>query len=232
MLSRFFILYSSFKRIDCYIFIIHFIFALPYNRYWLSLAVLGKRMSSRYLFLLFFVVLSGCTSLSQEDCVRANWEELGYSHGEQGYTFEQGRHIVSACTQFGITAQLDDYQVGYKQGLAAFCQPENGFTLGLRGDAYNGVCNDTQFRKAWQEGNERYQLEARKTEIDNRLRNIDWRLQSINNELASNKASSNQSKELRREREQLEKERSNLRKEKALLPILNKLPSWHFKYEL
>jgi len=57
-------------------------------------------------------------------------------------------------------------------------------------------------------------------------------LQSISNELASDKPSSSQSKELRREREQLEKERRDLRKEKALLPLLNKFPSWHFEYEL
>lgn len=95
-------------------------------------------MSSRYLFLLFFILLSGCSSLSQDECIQANWTNLGFSHGEQGYTFEHGREIISACSEFGITAKLDDYQAGYKQGLAAFCEPENGFTLGLRGDAYNG----------------------------------------------------------------------------------------------
>ncbi len=189
-------------------------------------------MFSRCIFILFVLSLSGCSSLSQDECIQANWTNLGFSHGEQGYTFEHGREIISACSEFGITAKLDDYKVGYKQGLAAFCEPENGFTLGLRGDAYNGVCNDTQFRKAWQEGNERYQFEARKAEIDDRLNNINWRLQSISNELASDKPSSSQSKELRREREQLEKERRDLRKEKALLPLLNKFPSWHFEYEL
>ena len=189
-------------------------------------------MSHRFLFLLFFIVLSGCTSLSQQECAQANWQELGYSHGQQGYTYERGKEIIATCREFGITAQLSEYQASYQQGLAVYCEPENGFTLGLRGDAYNGVCNDTQFRKAWQEGNERYQFEARKAEIDDRLNNINWRLQSISNELASDKPSSSQNKELRREREQLERERRDLRKEKALLPLLNKFPSWHFEYEL
>lgn len=104
--------------------------------------------------------------------------------------------------------------------------------MGLRGEAYNSVCNNTQFRKAWQEGNEHYQVQARKAEIDTRLDSINWRLDEIRSELSASAASSNQRKELRREREQLEDESKDLRRERALLPLLNKLPSLNIEYEL
>ena len=52
-----------------------------------------------------------------------------------------------------------------------------GDTVGV--DALLATINEgaasSDARKAWQEGNERYQFEARKAEIDDRLNNINWR---------------------------------------------------------
>ncbi|MBE0456735.1 DUF2799 domain-containing protein [Pseudoalteromonas sp. KG3] len=189
-------------------------------------------MPHRVLLLLFFIVLSGCTSLSQQECAEANWQQLGYSHGQQGYTYERGKEIIATCREFGITAQLSEYQASYQQGLAVYCEPENGFTLGIRGESYNGVCNNTQFRKAWQEGNDRYQLEERKAEIEQRLDEIEWRLNTIRDELSAETVGSNKRKELHREREMLEDERRDLIRERSLLPLLNNLPSVHVEYEL
>lgn len=189
-------------------------------------------MSYRFLFLLFFISLSGCTSLSQDECLQANWQQLGYNHGMQGYSLEKGQEIVSSCREFGVTPQFNEYQVSYQQGLAVYCEPENGFTLGIRGESYNGVCNNTQFRKAWQEGNDRYQLEERKAEIEQRLNEIDWRLNTIRDELSAETVGSNKRKELHREREMLDDERDDLIRERSLLPLLNKLPSFHVEYEL
>jgi len=189
-------------------------------------------MAYRFLLLLLIVLVAGCTSLSQDECLQANWQQLGYNHGMQGYSLEQGQEIIASCREFGVTPQLNEYQASYQQGLAVYCEPENGFTLGLRGEAYNSVCNNTQFRKAWQEGNEHYQVQARKAEIDERLESINRRLDEIRSELSASAVTSNQRKELRREREQLEDESKDLRRERALLPLLNKLPSLHIEYEL
>lgn len=189
-------------------------------------------MSYRVLFLLFFILLSGCSSLSQQECAQANWQQLGYSHGQQGYTYEQGKEIILSCREFGIAAQLSEYQASYQQGLAVYCEPENGFTLGIRGKSYNGVCNSKDFRKAWQEGNDRYQLEERKAEIEERLDAIDWRLDTIRNELSAETLGSNKRKELHRERKALDDERDDLIREKSLMLLLNKIPAFHVEYEL
>lgn len=47
-------------------------------------------MVYRSLLLLLIVLGAGCTSLSQDECLQANWQQLGYSHGVQGYSLEQG----------------------------------------------------------------------------------------------------------------------------------------------
>ncbi len=35
--------------------------------------------------LLFVFLLTGCATLSQEECVNANWQTIGFEDGIQGY---------------------------------------------------------------------------------------------------------------------------------------------------
>lgn len=189
-------------------------------------------MIKKCVFSLALITLSGCTSLSQEECAYANWQQLGYDHGQSGKTYSQGVDTVTACQEFGISPDVAQYKEGYDNGLRYYCKPENGFAVGIRGESFNGVCNSKQFRKAWQEGNDRYQLEERKAEIEQRLNEIDWRLNTIRDELSAETVGSNKRKELHREREMLDDERDDLIRERSLLPLLNKLPSFHVEYEL
>ena len=175
--------------------------------------------------LLPLIVLAGCTSVSKNECLQADWYGIGYKHGADGTEYRDGIDALSQCSEYGVNADIAKYKVGYDQGLATYCEPENGFTLGMQGASYNGVCNSTAFRKAWQEGNDRYQVQQRLSYIDNRIDDIDRRLKDIRGELNSNHLNNTQQKELYRERKDLENKRIDLRKERALLPLLNKLPS-------
>ncbi|NIZ05374.1 DUF2799 domain-containing protein [Pseudoalteromonas sp. HF66] len=175
--------------------------------------------------LLSLIVLAGCTSVSKDECLQANWQGIGYKHGADGTEYHDGLDALSQCGEYGVSADIDEYKEGYDLGLAVYCEPENGFTLGIQGVSYNGVCNSTAFRKAWQEGNDRYQVQQRLAYIDDRIDDIDRRLKDIRAELNSNQLDNGQQKELYRERKDLEHERKDLRKERALLPLLNKLPS-------
>ncbi len=170
-------------------------------------------------------VLSGCTTLSKDECMNAHWQQIGYAHGTNGKEYNDGLKTIAKCTEYGINADLAQYKTGYDQGLALFCEPENGFTLGLKGSSYNGVCNSIAFRKAWQEGNDRYEVQQRISYIDSRIERIDRRLEDIRAELTGDQLDSTQRKALYNEREYLEDERTDLRKERALLPLLNTLPS-------
>ena len=175
--------------------------------------------------LLPLVVLTGCTSLSKDECLQANWYGIGYQHGVNGTQYQDGVNALAQCSEFGVRADINEYKSGYDQGLNVYCEPENGFTLAMQGMPYNGVCNSTAFRKAWQEGNDRYQVQQRLIDIDDRIEEIDRRLHTIRAELNSNQLDNQQRKNLYHERKSLEDERNDLRKERALLPPLNKLPS-------
>ena len=107
-------------------------------------------------------LLNGCATLSQDECVTANWRTIGFEDGSQGKLASQvGKHR-KACAKHGITPDLTAYQSGHGDGVKQFCTEPIGFNRGKRGGAYNGVCPDTleaAFLAGYNKGKELYQLQ-------------------------------------------------------------------------
>ena len=79
------------------------------------------------------LAMSGCASLSPEQCKQADWRQIGYADGIKGLPGSQIDEHASACASLGIRPNLDLYLQGRQQGLLSYCQPENGFQVGRRG---------------------------------------------------------------------------------------------------
>ncbi|MDG2375070.1 MAG: DUF2799 domain-containing protein [Woeseiaceae bacterium] len=141
--------------------------------------------------------LSGCATMSADECAMGDWHMIGYEDGSMGYTADRlGKHR-RACAKHGVTPDLVAYQEGRRDGLRHFCQPSRGFNLGASGGQYNGVCPgdmEPDFVDAFNTGqklynlqsqvnNANYQIYAREVELEsteNRIRQIEADL--INNE--------------------------------------------------
>lgn len=86
------------------------------------------------------LVLSGCATMSGDECMTSDWHAIGYEDGLQGYTADRiGKHR-KACAKHGVTPDLNAYTAGRDQGLSQYCQPSRGFRVGSNGGSYNGVC--------------------------------------------------------------------------------------------
>jgi Protein of unknown function (DUF2799) len=102
--------------------------------------------------------------MSKDECLAVDWREIGYEDGVAGYP---GDHIAQhrkACAKYGVRADLGLYQQGRAQGLREFCQPANGYHIGVRGGGYAGVCPaelEQSFLAAFDSGHELYVLTAR-----------------------------------------------------------------------
>lgn len=179
---------------------------------------------------ILLIIISGCTSLSENECHQGNWQALGYNHGQQGYTLTEGSEIILSCHEFGIHPNMEAYKESYQKGLATFCVPENGFTQGLDGKAYNGICQSKPFRKAWEEGHDRYLINARIEEVEQRIEDIYQQLKTIKNKLSQSQLAQAERNELINERNALKKEQKDLRREQSLLPLMNKIPSFQINY--
>jgi hypothetical protein len=112
---------------------------------------------SRVLSILLVVAatLQGCASPSREPCSTVDWQGVGYQDGLQG---RAPRSVVAqgeACSSSEAMSPLASYTRGRSEGLKRFCQPDNGFELGLTGDSYNGVCppeEEQAFLAAYERG--------------------------------------------------------------------------------
>ncbi len=130
------------------------------------------------LLLLVLLILSGCATMNEEECLTADWYGLGYEDGAQGRPPEFIGNRREACAKHGITPDLSAYNEGRDEGLAQFCTPARGFSFGREGNTYQGVCVDNgeeEFLIAYRAGRELGNLEdelARaKSELD-RAKNV------------------------------------------------------------
>jgi hypothetical protein len=86
-------------------------------------------------------LLGGCaTGMDKDQCVAADWRMIGYEDGLRGYPADRiGAHRV-ACAKHQVTPNLALYSEGRERGLQEYCQPKNGFRVGLHGGGYASVC--------------------------------------------------------------------------------------------
>ena len=111
----------------------------------------------------FALVMTGCASMSADECVTGDWYAIGFEDGSRGYTADQLGNRRKACAKHGVTPDFSAYQDGRSEGLKEFCQPQRGFNLGVSGGRYSGVCPshlEPNFLDAFRSGSQLHALRA------------------------------------------------------------------------
>jgi hypothetical protein len=142
---------------------------------------------SRHLSFLCIVIvgLQGCASLSQDECLTADWHTIGYEDGLNGRQPVRIADHRKSCAKHGVAPDLARYEQGRQAGLKQYCVPQKGFNLGVSGQRYNGVCPadaEPGFLQAYSEGKQIY-------EVKTQIRRLDEILRVNESELASLKES-------------------------------------------
>jgi len=107
--------------------------------------------------------LSGCATMSADECVTSDWTAIGFEDGSRGYTADRLGSHRKACAKHGVTPNFAAYQSGHAQGVEAFCQPGRAFNYGVNGGNYNGICPadmEPEFLEAYNSGHKLYSLRA------------------------------------------------------------------------
>jgi len=137
------------------------------------------------------LVMSGCASMSSEECALSDWSAVGYEDGSRGYTTERFSSRRKACAKHGVTADFRAYQEGRDEGLVEFCQPSRGYNLGVNGGTYNGVCDvalEEEFLDAYRVGNQLYGLRANVNSANSRIASRERELDRIEKEIRAKEA--------------------------------------------
>jgi len=135
--------------------------------------------------------LSGCASMSSDECMATDWSAIGYEDGARGYTTDRfGKHR-KACAKHGVTPDFTAYRNGRDQGLVEYCQPNRGFNVGANGGSYNGVCSINQeadFLDAYNAGHRLYTLRSNVNRANSAINSKENELDRIEETLIRNGA--------------------------------------------
>ena len=117
--------------------------------------------------------MSGCATMSKDECRAADWYTIGFEDGARGSDADRIGQHREACAKHGVTPDLERYQSGRDAGLDGFCQPSRAYRLGASGGYYNGVCKpelEADFLPAYRDGHRLYQLQRKVNAADSAIR--------------------------------------------------------------
>ena len=149
----------------------------------------SKTLLTRATGVLTAILLGACaTGMSRDECALADWQTIGYEDGLRGFPAERiGAHRV-ACAKHQVTPNLAAYSSGRERGLREFCQPKNGFRVGLYGGGYANVCSgptEPAFVDSYRYGKQIHDARTELRTTNSRLRNAREGLAHTNAAMAS-----------------------------------------------
>ena len=133
--------------------------------------------------------LSGCATMSSDECMTSDWSAIGYEDGSRGLMTDRFGQHRKACAKHGVTPDFSAYQSGRDQGLVEFCQPHRGFNVGSNGGSYNGVCNvnlEADFVDAYNAGHQLYTLRSNVNRANSAIHSRENELERIEDTLVKN----------------------------------------------
>lgn len=134
-------------------------------------------------------LLSACaTGMGKDECAAADWRTIGYEDGLRGFPADRiGAHRV-ACAKHQVTPDLAAYMEGRDRGLVEYCQPRNGYRVGLNGGGYANVCpavTEAGFLNGYQWGRQIHDARAELRGTQAQLRSARDGLVRTDNAIAS-----------------------------------------------
>lgn len=125
-------------------------------------------------------------SVSESQCAAGDWETIGYRDGALGYRSSRLLAHQDACIPHGVTPDRAAYQLGWRQGVAEFCDPSNAFELGQSGEGHANVCPADQrdaFLAAFERGRTLYVARDQVQTLEQAIGYRTQRIEAIREEL-------------------------------------------------
>jgi hypothetical protein len=138
-------------------------------------------MGNRSLFTLLtgialLCTLGGCASLSKNECLAANWEDIGVRDGANGRPEEYLIQHSTACAKVNVVPDRGAWLHGRERGLERFCVPHRAYQIGEHGGSFDsGICRNfdqDRLQVAWEKGRDVHRLGAELAAIDTEMRQI------------------------------------------------------------
>ncbi|HZJ94103.1 MAG TPA: DUF2799 domain-containing protein [Thiopseudomonas sp.] len=127
------------------------------------------------------VFISGCASMSEQECLTANWLDQGFRDGRNGQPLSRVEDHRQACAKVGVRPDLQLYLQGRERGIMHYCTPENAIEQGRLGRPYRNACPahlEHRFLLAYEQGKKIYDAEQRIETLNRESKQLEQRLKS------------------------------------------------------
>lgn len=158
-------------------------------------------------------LLGGCATLSEGQCLTADWYEIGRQDGRNGLDRARLHEHRKACASHGVTPDEAAYFAGRDEGLMLYCTPSSGFHQGREGKRYGNVCPpelEARFLHEYRKGSELYALYQA-------INNVNSNIAAIEKRLEDEELTRDELKQVQRDLRDLYREQAALEREKILL---------------
>jgi prefoldin subunit 5 len=127
-------------------------------------------------------VLVACASMSKEECLNANWKNIGYEDGSLGKPETTIQSHRKACAKINVTPDLSQYQLGHREGARSYCKKATGYQAGVSGGAYYNICPadlEPAFLKAYRLGQELFAVSQQRNQIAQAISGFESSIESL-----------------------------------------------------
>jgi len=143
-------------------------------------------MNNKY-WVIWVALLSGCATMSKDECKQADWYLKGVEDATQGYATERVIEHGKACARVNIVPDMKDYREGHLKGARLYCVPEKAYSEGRKGAAYNGICPvelEAKFLRAYRDGQELFTIQLNINRLASQISNNNSQIDNSYNEIA------------------------------------------------
>ncbi len=137
----------------------------------------------RAVVLLGILALSGCASLSRNECAAGDWYGIGQRDGASGYPEERFADHAAACVAHGVNPDRRQWMEGRERGLERFCTARHAFDVGASNSSYAGVCAgpaEDDFLHGYRLGKALAEARSRRDHWDHEIHRLNHRLEEDN----------------------------------------------------
>lgn len=91
-------------------------------------------------------LLTGCATMTVEECNVADWRAQGSTDARSNYPTDRLKRHLMSCKHADVMVDEAAYLGGYEEGARAFCIPKNAFEHGRAGYRVRTDCPDDVYR--------------------------------------------------------------------------------------
>ena len=132
------------------------------------------------------LLMSGCATMNEDQCLVGDWGGQGWSDGAAGRSVGRIEDHAKACAKYGVAPNMSAYLASREDGLRTYCTWQNGFRQGREGASYGGVCappEEREFLPAYEDGRRIHAVEQAAASAESALNSAISRIDNRENKL-------------------------------------------------